>query len=398
MNDKALTKERGIDSAISCAKVGDVRGARIAIGLSGNITDDEVIDALIELEKAFDLFRNQKHIEAHQYFQKTLPLLEASDDEEAKHMISTLSRFAEGLSALFSGNAHLATELLNVSSDAIEKISFFFPEFKIASFSYKAASLIALSRTYINAADITSAEKAIGEARNVHDELLKHLDPINNDHALAFSEVYGTRCEVAFSFIASMDLPSLDLDKWKKRLENSKNDIELLKQFINKVPKGPIQNLLSQFPILFSAFEQLHQSLEIVTLKRRPFKKEEIKNLVNVDETLFRARQVILKCGERGRGLLFIIDQLTRLQQNMLRYGEAATQDFGRFSGIVSFVSLVILILILYVTVKPSGYTGVLYYFGALIISLITGFGFGALRFKPLLKIFSDAIKKKRDD
>ena len=82
----------------------------------------------------------------------------------------------------------------------------------------------------------------------------------------------------------------------------------------------------------------------------------------------------------------------------MLRYGEAATQDFGRFSGIVSFASLVILILILYVTVKPSGYTGVLYYFGALIISLITGFGFGALKFKPLLKIFSDAINKKQND
>ena len=395
MNNEPDASKKSLETALALARKHDIHGARIALSISEEFTDNQLIEALIGLDKGIELFLNQRHMAALEHFQRALPIVEACDDEEAKFIISILSRFAEGLSALFSGNAHSATELLNVSSEAVERISFFMPEFKIASFSYKAASLIALARSHLNAADIASAEKVFCEVRNVHDELLKRLDPGEDEHALAFAEVYGTRLELAFLFIIMMDLPSLDLSMWKKRLEISRSDMESLKKFIDKIPKGQIQILLSQYPIIFSVLEKLHSSLEMATLKRRPFNKDEVKALVNVDTELFNSRQLIQKCGERGRGLLIEIDQLRRLQQNILQIGKAATQDFGRFSGLMSFASFILLIVIMHFTVKPTGYLGALYYFGALILSLVVGFGYGALRFQPLLKIFADAMQKE---
>ena len=395
MNNGPDASERGLETALALVRKRDINGARIALGISEEFTDNQLIEALIALDKGIKLFRNQKHMAALEHFQMALPIVEASDDEEAKFIILILSKFAEGLSALFSGNAHSATELLNVSSEAIERISFFMPEFKIASFSYKAASLIAIARSHLNAGDITSAEKVFGEVRNVHDELLKQLDPGEDEHAPAFAEVYGTRLELTFLFIIMMDLPSFNISMWKKRLEISRSDVESLERFIDRVPKGQIQILLSQYPIIFSVLENLHGSIELATLKRRPFNKDEVKALVNVDTELFNSRQLIQKCGERGRGLLIQIDLLRRLQQNILQIGKAATQDFGRFSGLLSFASFILLIVIMHVTVRPTGYLGTIYYFGALILSLIVGFGYGALRFQPLLKIFADAMQKK---
>lgn len=398
MNNEPGTSEKGLDAALELARKNDIHGARIALGVSEEFTDSQLIEALIGLDKGIELFINQRHMAALEHLKEALPIVEASDDEGVKFVISTLCRFAEGLSALFSGDAHSAAELLNLSSEAIEKMSFFMPEFKVVSFSFKTASLMALARCHLNAADIPSAEKVFGDLRNVHDELLKHLDPSEDEHTLSFAEVYGTRLELTFLFIVMMDIPSLDLDMWQKRLEISRSDRDDLEKLIDKIPKGAIQIMLSQYPVIFSVLENLQNSLELAILKRRPFNKKEVKALVDVDTELFNSKQLIQKCGERGKGLLFQIDQLRRLQQNILQIGKAATKDFGRFSGLVSLASLILSIVVVHFTVKPTGYLGVLYYFGALILSLIVGFGYGALRFQPLLKIFADAMQKKPEN
>jgi hypothetical protein len=395
MNNEPAVNEKGLNAAFDLAKNHDIDGARAALDVPDEFTDDQLVEALIGLDKGIDLYRNQKQIEALGCFKNAMPIVEASDDEEAKFVIPMLCRFAEGLSALFGGNAVLAGELLNIGSNDIERMSFFVPELKAASFSYKALSLIALARSHLNAADIPAAEKVFGEVREVHDELLKHLDPADDGDSIGFAEVYGTRLELVFLYIIGIDLPSLNLSKWKERLKISKSDKELLEQYIDKIPKGQIQTLLSLYPDIFSVLEDLQRSLEIATIKRRPFNKDEVNALVDVDKKLISARQLVQKSGKRGQGLLFQIDQLSRLQQNILLIAKAATQGFGRFSGLLSFASFVLLIVIMHFTVNPVGYAGTLYYFGALMLSLIVGFGFGALKFQPLLKLFSNALHEK---
>ena len=398
MNNKLPSTELTIDSAINYAKSGNIESARLSIGLSAEDNDEIVLNTLMSIEKALYLFRNQKHLEAHEYFKKALPVIEKCSDSASKQIIITMSKFSEGLVALYNGDAHLATKLFSVSSSDIEKICFLIPEFELSALSYKAASLIALARAHINAADISTAEKILGRVRNIYDEYLNNLDPMEDKHAIGFAEVYGLRCEIAFQFIVLIDLPSLDLDNWDNRLKNIENDIKLLKKYIHKIPDGPIWCLINQYPSVYSIFKRLNKSLKIITYERRPFKKEEIENLVKIDEELFNSKQEILKSGNRGKGLIFIIDQLLRLHNNLLKLGKSATRDFGKFSSVIAFIFLSILVIIIHLTIKPSGFYGVLCFFLAFIISLVSGFGFGALRFIPLIKLFSDAINNSHKE
>ncbi len=83
------------------------------------------------------------------------------------------------------------------------------------------------------------------------------------------------------------------------------------------------------------------------------------------------------------------------LQQNLLQIGKTATQDFGRFNGVVSLSAFISLYLLAHFTLRPARYQGAPSFVGALILSLIVGFGYGALRFRPLLKLFADAMRER---
>jgi len=399
MSQPDAESQKGLFLAFELAMINDIAGARKELGTLAQFTDDQLLEGLISLKKGLDLFNDQKQVEALEHLQAGLPLVMASDDDEAKLIVPVLSQFSEGIDALFRGDAHTAANLLNVSADTVDRIAFFMPNFKYLSLSMKAASLIAVARSYMNAADMEAAEKFFAEATEVHDELLTCLDKENADHLMGFGEVYGTRLEMSFTFIMSVDLPALDLDMWKKRLDMSVDDCSLLKQILDQMPRGRITSLLSQYPVIHEALRTLHDSLEAVILNQRVLTELEVKTLVNVDNSLFTSQQIAQKIGERGKGVLYQIKLMRRLQKNALEIGNTtASKDFGRYSGVVSGIAFIVLIIVMHLTVQPTGWNGLYYYLGGLLLALVVGFGYGALKFKPLLKIFSKAIKRQADE
>ncbi|WP_456403594.1 hypothetical protein [Hydrogenimonas sp.] len=395
MGGERQNGRRGIDEALVAARNNDIDGARKALGISETFSDEEVIDALISVEKGLELFSNQRFTDALGYLKRALPVIEASHNEGERFFLSIITQLAEGMSALFNGDAHQAARLLNISSDAIERISFFNPDFKIASLNYKAVGLMASARAYLNAGDITAAERIFGEVRSVNDELLKLFDPEEKRDNPMLAEVYGIRLELDLLYIIMMDIPALDLDMWKKRLEITKNDVAFIEKNLDKIPENSLKEILKLYMILYDALEKLHHSLEVAIVRRRPFEKDEIDDLVRVDTKLFKAKRQAQKYGEMGRGMVTSIDLLRRLQRNILPLARV-TQDDGRkrVSGLISFAAFVVLIVVMHFTAQPTGYTGVLYYSGALVLSLITGFGYGALKFQPMLNNITDAMKR----
>lgn len=395
MNDPTAGNENDLQVALKLVRNSDIGGARATLGIPDQFTDNEILESMVALDKGMKLFVGQKPIDSLPYLQKALPVILASNNDEGKLIVPVFCQYAEGLTALFQGNAHAAVELLNVSSDSVEKISFFVPDFKIVSYSYKATSLIALARTHMNASDMPAAEKVFGQVRDVHDELLKCLDPDDDSHAMGFTEVYGTRVELVFQFIMMVDLPALDLTMWKRRLDMSRTDQESLRLNVERTPEGRIHSLASQYPLILAALSTLRDSLEIVIHRKRGFTKEEVMALAQVENDIYSVQQITRQLGERGQGILYQLDTLRRLQKNVLVMGKEFTKDFGRFSGFVSLGAYIILIILMYFTISPIG---VLHNFGALILALIVGFGYGALRFRPLLQLFSDAINKQREE
>lgn len=395
MCDKTRALGEDFDEALALTKAGDTQGARSTLGLDDKISDHELIEGLAGFSKGIECFTTQRPIDALEPLRKASIVADASRDDRTKLLIQTLTNFSEGIASLAAGDAHRAVRLLDIGADSAEQIALYIPNFEFLALSIKAASFIALGRSHMNASDIPSAEREFGRARQMHNVLLGKLDPNKDEDSPFYSEIYATRVELCLSSILNFDLPALDVSMMSTRLKNGRTDVGKLKEYIEKIGEGPSRNIMIISSIVFSALENLLESLRIVMLKQRPLSLKEVRSLVGVDEKLFLARQLVDVCGERGEAFKFHLGRLGKLQQNVLTMGKAATQDFGRFSGAVSLASFLVVIIVLHLTLKPTGIVGVAYAFGALIVSLITGFGFGALRFKPLLKLYSDAIRVK---
>jgi tetratricopeptide (TPR) repeat protein len=385
-----------LEEMFGLLKKGDIEGARIKFGLSSNlVTDEEFIHGMISLEQGLILFVQGRQPEAVEHFRKALPIINKSTYKEAKTLIKALIGFAEGYSKLLKGDAYGALPLLGMSTEVIEKFSFFEPELKNAVISLKATSYAALARASLNEGDISAAESWIGKEYDQHEQLLALLNPANEADYIGFVEIYGSRLETAVLF-AFMALQSLDLDRMEKRLKSATDNEARLSEFVDKIQSGPMQNVAIVILKLYSVLRDLHKMEKALVFDRSPLNKNRIEIFQHISRELYDAKEIAKRAGERGKGYLYTIDQLEKIRKNLLIAGKIEMRDFGRFAGIISVCALVALMFVLYITIRPSGLLAFLYFIGATIMSLIAGFGFGALRFRPLLKLYLDAVKTKK--
>jgi hypothetical protein len=80
------------------------------------------------------------------------------------------------------------------------------------------------------------------------------------------------------------------------------------------------------------------------------------------------------------------------------KIGKVQKNDFGRMSGLIALSALILQVIIFHLTIRPTGNAAISFFLGEIVVSLIAGYGYEALKFKPLLKIYSDSISKKSDD
>jgi len=386
-----------IKRAIEHIKNHNIADARLVLQLHGTLSDSEVTRGLITLDKGLNLLLKQDTSASLQPLKDSYQILCKSDDENIKSFIQNLIMSIEGIEKLFNGDTENATTLLNNSSEAWEKMSFYLPEFELNALSMKATFYIAKSKTFINTGDISSAEIALGQCRGVHEKLLKKLDRNIEEHITSFVEVYGTRIEFALMHITSFALPTLDIDLMRNQISGISEDIRLVKEILPNTPDGEIKYIVESYLLLTKALETLGETLEIIIFKRRAFKLYEVEKLIKVEETIFIARQTALKSGLRSRGVILACDQLSRLQTNLLRAGKSVTKDFGRFSGLISLMSFVIVFTSIQLTLEPVGMAALQYFTGTVIFSLIVGFGYGALKFMPLMTLFKKALSESRE-
>jgi hypothetical protein len=292
---------------------------------------------------------------------------------------------------LMEGDAHGAIGFLNVSSQELEQIKFYLPDLAPLALSSKAAGHIAVARSHLNAGNFPLAEQSLGRARAVYDDLLGGLGPSNAKNAPGYAEIFGNRVEVSLLFMredfAAMDVPALG-----HRLASVQDDAGKLEQLLGLLPSGSITKMLKSYVVLVSVYATLHRTLEALLIHRRPLKRQEVEALISAGDRIRDTRQLAQSAGDRGKMAAYALDLLARQQRNLLEWGRSATRDFGRFSGPIALGALVVLLFVVHLIVRPEGVVALLYFLGCLIAALITGFGYNALRFRPLIKLFSEAL------
>lgn len=193
------------------------------------------------------------------------------------------------------------------------------------------------------------------------------------------------------------DLDVLDFDSIDCRLESTKKYHNELLSILPTLSQNPIKSVLEIDFTLYGIFEIFSTIGRRIIIERMPLTKKEIEELSHADKKLFEVRQKASDAGERGKGYLYTINQLSRLHERFLAIGKIQKKDFGRMSGVVSLFAFVIQVLLVHFTIHPTEDIVLPIILGEIIIALIAGYGYEAIRFKPLLGLYSDAIKSKID-
>lgn len=186
--------------------------------------ENDFINCMMALEEGLNLLFSGHHPQSFLLLRKAIPLINITNDEEAKFLVPTLANFAEGISFLLQGNAHDAVKLLKISSEAIKRFNFFIPGMEKNLLCFKAAAEIAVARTHMNIGDMSKVEATFGNVIQIHEELLSKLDEKNVEDFPLFNEVYGTRIEFSLLFMR-FDLEVLDFDSLIKRVEFTKYNL-----------------------------------------------------------------------------------------------------------------------------------------------------------------------------
>jgi hypothetical protein len=386
-----------IFKAVDFVKNGDAKSARNILGINdSSISDSDIVDSLMSFQKGHDYLVSGYHSKAFEPLRKSLPIINKSTDSEAQFVTALLADFSEGIAKLFSGDAIGAYNLLNYSAESLEKASFFFPDFIKPALSTKAAAHIALSRRYLNIGDIDKAESLSGAMQQIYSELIVRLDEKNENDLKFLVEANGTQLEF-ITAMATFDLGVINFDAAEKRLITGKTIYEDLIPLIPKLKDSPIKLVLEIDLSLYSALQKIVRIGKKVIDEKDFLQEVEIAELKEIDHSLFNARCLSHKAQDRGKGYIFTINQLSRFQERLLALGRIQKKDLINISGPIALISFIILLFSVHLTIRPSGYEAIPYFIGELIISLIVGFGYGALRFIPLIKLLTKATEDKKD-
>lgn len=389
--------ESPLFKAIRFAKLGDTKKARQVLGIRDEqITDKQIMESLISFQQGYDLITSGQHSKAFVPLKKSLFLIEKSNDPEARFIVNLLTDFAEGIAKLFSGDAVGAYNQLNISAEAFEKVSFFLPNFVKYALSTKAAAHVALARQNINIGDLEKAESLTGAISQIYSDLIPRLDENNGEDLILFAEANGTQLEV-FILFSTIDLSAIDFDSAEKRLNAANQFYEKSKFYLPKLKDTPIKLVFEIDLIIYNALKSIVKIGKSIIYEKAYLDEEEIRELREVDVDLFKARTLAHKAQERGRGYFYTINQLSRFQERLLMIGKIQKKDIISISGAISLASFLLLLFSVHFTIRPSGYEAIPYFLGEIIISLVVGFGYGALKFIPLIRLVSEAINMKKD-
>lgn len=371
---------------------GKIQESKQTFGISNSLMSvDEFITHFTSIDTGLKLISKHRIIEAIPHLETGKKLIEISNDAEAKFVISILIEFGHGLKHLHSGDPYLAHQIFERVSAASKKMSVFDIYIKRFALSAEAASCIALSRIYMSSGNIDEVKRWQSEAEFVYEEYKEILNDDEPDDIPAFIEIYSYQIEIACFWIY-MDLQVVDFENVNRVINSSQNNYLKLKTLIESQDIKNVDKISIALMNVYECFIEISQIYEDIVYKQKRINKIAILNLKSTTSKLYETKELLLKCGLRGQGLIWFVKQMESLTNNLMKINYSFKKDFGLHSGLITGLSFIIISLFMKIFLNVTDFT--LAHFGCIfLLSLIIGFGIGAIKFVPLIKIYNDTLK-----
>ena len=382
--------------AIELIKAGDIIKARERLKLpSGAVTDDEFVNAMIALQQAILLCSQGAQAEALPYLQTALPVVDKSEDEAVKFQLHLIAKTAEGISRILMNDPRGALPLFEEVAKVAQKMAFYDSTTEKYALTYQAMGYLAAMRASLNVGDLQAAENCFGSARELYRKILGLLDLGNEADRVGFLEAYGTQLEGATSF-AIADLQALDVVTAEKRIAGSAEDAAGLQRVLGAMAPGPFKNLGEMILRFHHAVMHIAALEKAVIFDRSPAERSRIEEFKRLERELYEVSQFALGAGQRGQTYVAFARILDRQRQNLLALDsrKVSTVDKQRAGRIATFISFIVIVIVVQFTIHPEGIIAAFLFIGEIVISLIVGFGYGAIRFQGMVGQYAALLPK----
>jgi hypothetical protein len=193
-------------------------------------------------------------------------------------------------------------------------------------------------------------------------------------------------------FIGWNRLLLLQFEECKQHLTTCADSVKEIQSYLPHLQDGPPRRIVAAMLLVYDALQRTVAIAEKSLQKSTPFNPADLTALADSRRDLFLARQHAIRAGEQGQGLITTIDQINAYSFTLSTLRAPRFEQWLPVSGAASFFTFLLLIVVVRYVIEPPGLLWFAYFLGCLLVALITGFGYGALRFVPLLAKYKEVL------
>jgi hypothetical protein len=386
-----------ISKVESLVRSGRIPDAMTELGINASsISEGDFLSNVGKLIEIRRLIQQKQIAQVAPILDSMRDFLTASENREMKLAMSFLFLFSDGFRRLQQGDGQGALTCFESATQLGKQVSLVFPGADELTAYGRAAGFVALAKSQLNRGDIAGAELAVGQAINQYAELKQILQSRQGMPPELILEAASLQVELHL-LIGWNRMMLLQFEECKQHLEAAAGAAMEIQLYLPRLQEGPMQRIETAMLLLYGVAQRTVPIAENFLLKSAPLSHSALTELGNSRRDLFLARQHALRAGEQGQGIIATIDQIGAYLQAFATLGAPRFEQWLPVSGIASAVTFLILIFMVRFVIEPPGLLWFPYFLGCLIAALITGFGYGALRFVPLLGKYKEILAAAKE-
>lgn len=389
---------RPVNEATELIRQGKIKDAKVRLSVPDvALEDQDFCNQLIELEHGFRLWRSQRHGEAAPHFAQATKLISVIVNHETKAILQFISSTSHGIFALNTGDTTTALKNLEAANSYVKPLTVNHPDFILLSWGVQSAAYASLAQFHASRGEFGNVEKIYGRISVLYSDIKGYLERHEIKEPEPYAEIYGVLLE--FHLVISYhEIMLLNFQNAKMRLNSAKNDATKFREYLEKLGDNAFKTVCESISILYDIFIILCDASEHLMEQKNEPTKELIASLENLPDMFFQAKDAALKSGPRAENLVNYIRNLQIYSDGITRMAKPRKKPAIEIGSIIFLLSFIILVTFTQYVIQPSDSTMIIYLVSIFFVSLIGGFGYGALRFLPLLNQYQkllEAVQQK---
>ncbi|MGP8291541.1 hypothetical protein ACT3OH_14845, partial [Vreelandella zhanjiangensis] len=348
-------------------------------------SNDEFKEKMLSFKKGYDLMTAGFYQDAVFFMEESSKLIGLIKDEEFEQILISFLSFCKGIVLLWEGDNFRAEEEITKAKEKLKGVILSTPSLEIDFFNMEAAVSTIKAKKALSIGNFNDFEKFSGEARGYYKRIINAMQLTGIENKKTLAVVYGSEIESCLAITRSF-VDKFEFEKALSNLSKYKEDFHKLSQCKENIGDESLSRVLNVLCLIFMIYERLLICLVKFYVENKKIEVKDFTSLRSIEGLCMDARNEANLAGSRCQSFLYVIEQLERVSVSVRSLQSITKKDLGKASGGIALLVFVFLSLFIkFFVFKDEAYPSN-FLLLQVVFSLIVGFGYGAIKFLPILK------------